>query len=327
MYQSGNTLKNYFEGSIGTNIGIYLDGAMTSIDISNQQQDGLPFYYHSTAPGPALTTPLLIKRYGCKISSLLECTDFQLYDNAGLGKLLVSDQDGNGIWTDPSLFNDKKWVINTSNDMYAYPRHASKNYVGIGFTTDQDKIYERLHIVDGNILLTRYNGGNTISENGAVLFGDVATSNSPHGKWGIEYFTNGLNFMMVAQDDNISENDNYHLFLANNGSVGIGTNDTKGYKLGVNGSIICTELKVKLKDNWPDDVLKNDYNLLSLKQVEDYINKNQHLPGIPSAKEVHENGVNVGEMNAALLAKIEELTKYMIEQQKQIDELRDKIVK
>ena len=117
----------------------------------------------------------------------------------------------------------------------------------------------------------------------------------------------------------------YNLFLNDDGTVGIGTNVTDGYQLAVKGNVICEELKVKLFANWPDYVLNNDYKLLSLKEVENYIDKNQHLPGLPSAKEVSENGVNIGQINEALVKKVEELTKYIIEQQKQIDELKKKV--
>ena len=71
--------------------------------------------------------------------------------------------------------------------------------------------------------------------------------------------------------------------------------------------------------------MRSDYKLLPLKEVENYINRNQHLPDIPSAKEIDENGISVGEMNVALLKKVEELTKYLIEQQKQIDDLKLKL--
>ena len=70
---------------------------------------------------------------------------------------------------------------------------------------------------------------------------------------------------------------------------------------------------------WKDEVFKDDYNLLSINEVEKYISENGHLPDIPSEAEVMENGINVGEMNALLLQKIEELTLYVIELEKKIE--------
>lgn len=115
----------------------------------------------------------------------------------------------------------------------------------------------------------------------------------------------GANLMMVKAD----------------GSVGIGTTNTFGYKLAVNGSGIFTKVKVKPYANWPDYVFQPDYKLPSLAEVEKYIQTHHHLQGIPSQQEVKEEGVDLGEMDKKLLQKIEELTLYTIAQQKQIDAL------
>ena len=68
----------------------------------------------------------------------------------------------------------------------------------------------------------------------------------------------------------------------------------------------------------PDYVFTNDYKLKTLTEVEEYIKKNNHLPEIPSAKEIEKNGLMLAEMNMSLLKKIEELTLYSIEQNKKI---------
>lgn len=111
----------------------------------------------------------------------------------------------------------------------------------------------------------------------------------------------------------------------NSGNVGIGTSDTEGYKLGVNGKIIATEVVVKLYNTWPDFVFEDNYKLMPLAELEQFIQINKHLPGIPDAQEVVEEGVPVGEMNALLLQKIEELTLYMLQQQKEIEVLKQKL--
>jgi hypothetical protein len=103
------------------------------------------------------------------------------------------------------------------------------------------------------------------------------------------------------------------------GNVGIGTVDTKGYKLAVNGNIRAKEIKVETV-NWPDYVFAKGYQLPSLEETEQHIKEKGHLPGIPSAEEVKSNGVDLGEMNAKLLKKIEELTLYLIEMKKENDE-------
>ena len=105
------------------------------------------------------------------------------------------------------------------------------------------------------------------------------------------------------------------------GNIGIGISDTKGYKLAVAGKVIAEEIVVKLKSNWPDYVFKSDFKLKPLNEVECFIMKNNHLPDVPSEKEVLTNGINVSEMNAILLKKVEELTLYIIEQNKRIEAL------
>ena len=100
------------------------------------------------------------------------------------------------------------------------------------------------------------------------------------------------------------------------GNVGIGTASVpSGYKLAVEGKIRTREVRVD-QDTWPDYVFANDYNLPSLADIKKHIKEKGHLINIPSAKEVEENGVELGEMNKLLLEKIEELTLYILKQEK-----------
>jgi hypothetical protein len=79
---------------------------------------------------------------------------------------------------------------------------------------------------------------------------------------------------------------------------------------------------VALSANWADYVFNEDYQLLPLEELQNFISKNKHLPGIPTAKEVKEEGIELGEMNKKLLEKVEELTLYILDLQKQVDELK-----
>jgi hypothetical protein len=101
------------------------------------------------------------------------------------------------------------------------------------------------------------------------------------------------------------------------GNVGIGTHNLTE-KLSVNGKIRAKEIKVEADNgtNWPDYVFQNDYKLLSLAAIEKHIKEKGHLPEVPSAKEVEKDGIALGANQAVLLKKIEELTLYMIEQDK-----------
>ncbi|EAY25875.1 hypothetical protein [Microscilla marina] len=112
--------------------------------------------------------------------------------------------------------------------------------------------------------------------------------------------------------------------FATNG-VGINTNKlsdgSTNYTLSVNGRVRASEVKVYT--GWADYVFEKGYKLRPLNEVEAYIEKNGHLPDVPSAKQVEKNGIFIGEMNATLLRKIEELTLYMISMKKEVEHLKN----
>jgi hypothetical protein len=114
------------------------------------------------------------------------------------------------------------------------------------------------------------------------------------------------------------------------GNVHIGANlrignttGANGYRLSVDGKIIGEELKIQDSGAWPDYVFDASYPLMSLEEVEDYIITKKHLPGIPSASEVAENGILVGDMQKRMMEKIEELTLHVIALQKRVIELEN----
>ena len=117
---------------------------------------------------------------------------------------------------------------------------------------------------------------------------------------------------------------NGNVFLVeSSGSVGVGTVKMGSHRLAVEGSIGAREIKVEA-NGWSDFVFYDNYKLPTLLEVENHIKENGHLKDIPSAKNVKRNGVNLGQMASKLLQKIEELTLYTIQQQKEIQEQKDK---
>ncbi len=125
-----------------------------------------------------------------------------------------------------------------------------------------------------------------------------------------------LNFIQTV-DGGITEKIYYH-----RGKFGIGTSTTGSHKLAVEGSIGAREIKVEAAPNWSDFVFYENYDLPTLTEVENHIKEKGHLKDIPSAEEVAKDGFYLGAMDAKLLQKIEELTLYTIEQEKEIKKLK-----
>ena len=109
----------------------------------------------------------------------------------------------------------------------------------------------------------------------------------------------------------------------NNGDVSIGTN-VDPHNLYTSGKVYASEVLVQATVPIPDYVFDEDYNLRSLQELKKFIEKNKHLPEIPSADEVGAKGVDLGKMNLLLLKKVEELTLYILRQEEKIEELETK---
>ncbi|HEU4471605.1 MAG TPA: hypothetical protein VFR58_11005 [Flavisolibacter sp.] len=139
------------------------------------------------------------------------------------------------------------------------------------------------------------------------------------------------NYFGIRQGTNHSLNiDSYNagsfrtaLTVLQSGDIGIGVPNPQA-KLAVNGDIHSRKVRVT-QTGWPDYVFSPSYKLLSLREVEEFIKKNGHLPEIEPACQVEQQGLDLGDNQAALLKKIEELTLYIIEQDKQLKSQKEEI--
>ena len=218
--------------------------------------------------------------------------------------------------------------------------------VGIGNSSPSQK----LHVI-GNVLLSGAQSSLLLANNTGSLLGE----------WGIEYVEGydgndkGLNFWKPSGSHHLNDSDgfgNYYLFINDDGKVGVNngkpiakldiyaqgeekamivrdgfTNSGDiNFAVYANGHVYARDVTVQLT-SFPDYVFDKNYPLVTLNELEQYISINKHLPGVPSEYEVKKNGINLGEMDATLLKKIEELTIYVIELKKENEQLKNRISK
>ena len=169
-------------------------------------------------------------------------------------------------------------------------------------------------------------GTGTLRLNNVTLLGAVTQSSNNTGSGNSPFTVSGTNVGLgTTPTQKLDINGNIRttgkLLVGNISDTTI--NSLSDYSLAVNGSVLFTLATVKLFSNWPDFVFKKNYQLKTLEEVEKHIAEKGHLPNVPSAQEVAKNGINVAEMDAKLLEKIEELTLYSIEQNKQIKKLQE----
>ncbi len=237
----------------------------------------------------------------------------QIFNNAN-GRALI--QYGGNEWyvgNEGGKFNFYNSKI-TSSAGYALSLSDNGN-VGIGITTPTHKLS-----VNGDALVGQgSNGSGIIVRNNQA--GTFKNDFLIAGKADQTYLGNYQNLPIGIYTGNVER-----MRISADGNVGIGvTTLPTGYKLAVAGDMIAERVVVKLQSSgWPDYVFTPTYHLATLPEVEKYIEQNHHLPNIPSAKEVADKGIDVGAMNTKFMEKIEELTLYLIEQNKKLEALEKK---
>jgi hypothetical protein len=346
----GITFQGIYPNSSGV-INIYIN-TTSSTDIASI--DGLQVYPGNSGvgmPAVAITTPItgtilpedgnvIIQATASEIGATISKVEFYA-DTTKIGEVDAAPY--NFTWVDPapgSYTITAKATDNsgTINSAVVYIGVESLNYFWSttgNIATGGDTTF--IGTVDSNRLAirTRDTERMTISANGYIGIGTKSPTAQLHttGSVRLTGLTNDSTKTRVLVSDT-SGNLFYRSassisghWLYSNGvvydsldNIAIGTSNPQGYKLAVNGTAIFTKVKVKTAGTWPDYVFRNGYTPPDLNILEQYLHANHHLPGIASEAEVQRDGIDVGDQQAAVLKKVEELTLYLINQNKTLTE-------
>lgn len=194
-------------------------------------------------------------------------------------------------------FTDIYFRINNVDKM----KLTNNGAFGIGTTTPGGMLHVKSYYGNSDLILESNNGNKW----------DIASTTG--GSFSLYQVSTGLNRLVVHPS----------------GSVGIGTNlgtNPNSYLLAVNGTIGAKAVKVEVSSTtWSDYVFDKNYKLKTIKELEFFVKTYKHLPDVPSAIEVEKDGIDIATMDATLLAKIEELTLYLIQQNKKIEILEKEL--
>jgi len=233
--------------------------------------------------------------------------DDMLFSTPG-GFMFKMDENRNGI-SNVQGFN----VYNRNNES-VFVIKESNNNVGVGTTAPDMK----LSVQSDLKFITRFHSTSDDVMTGVRIGRSVSYADIVNLNDGLGIAPGSTSGNLALNTQNTSD---VSIFAHNTSkNVGIGTVTPGDWKLAVNGKIRAKEIKVET--GWSDFVFEEDYRLPTLEEVETYIKERGHLQDIPSAAEVEENGIFLGEMDAKLLQKIEELTLYTIQQEKEIERLK-----
>ncbi|HMJ67783.1 MAG TPA: hypothetical protein VK508_02745 [Cyclobacteriaceae bacterium] len=350
---NGNGVRFWQDNTYKIHMGTgseYQFGPVTDYSIKNNMSGdtgrGWTWGIHGQVPIAAINT----------IGNMQIAGAFYTGGNIGIGTTSISNPQGWGRVLEVSGTAHSKILATNSDAAYSVGLFSHSGWSGLsgGFvgTETNHNLYFLSNYTPKAVLTTagRFGIGTftpqqMLDVSGIVAINGVKVINTTNSLNGQDIYLNGR---VIRNESTVNQDGMYinydatggggaHVrFYANGqtermridastGNVGIGTLSPDA-KLAVKGKIHAQEVQIDLAGAVaPDYVFEQNYKLPSLETLRTYIEQYHHLPEVPSAEEMGENGVNVGEMNLLLLKKIEELTLYVIDQQKQIDELKTKV--
>ncbi|MEI7628949.1 MAG: hypothetical protein WCJ80_11955 [Bacteroidota bacterium] len=352
QYTADNSLTTSQDLYVGGKVGIGTSTPACKLEVNGDVSVGLN---NSTMP---------ITGYGAKLK-LFGLNDGVSWDPTWIARYnSAPDNTEIRVNLGDNNHGDDKFVVGTTywdGDVWQ-PAMAVKNNGFVGIGTDDPKA--KLHVVSKPILGTTVGAVETLTKIDAqVTSGNtlsitdytVRDANGSASNWESASYIRGLDVdnYFVSQSGVLNglfcwtklkpkagkvefgSASKTYLSMDATGSmlsskVGINissqrANQTPRAELEVNGTILASEVKVESVSNFADFVFDKDYKLRDLKEVNSYIEENGHLPEIPSAKEVKENGMNLVDMQVKLLQKVEEMTLYIIAQEKKMKAMQQRL--
>jgi hypothetical protein len=285
-----------------------------------------PIWYYNNNVGIGITNPQSQLHIGGNTTSQISLGSISYGGNSGqaIGAIQVAQGDINGGIL---YFQVNPWNQTGSTGIYTpITRMTIDQYgnIGAGTTSPSSRLEIYNSAQAGHLVLsaddnpsadlTRIDIDFRVSNTGHTI-GRIASfyENSASGGYGgLRFYTRYGGLL------------NERMRIVSNGYIGIGTT-SPAYILDVIGTIRAREIKVDL--NGADFVFEKDYKLMPLSELEKFVKEQKHLPEIATAKEMEQNGTELGDLNSKLLQKMEELTLYIIEQNKKIEALQNEIKK
>lgn len=260
-------------------------------------------------------------------------------ENVATTNVLSIDQNSltstvNGIASSTPIINSVATIVSENNQLTTYVNGVPSASVVLPSSTDEQNLS-----IEGNLLTI--SNGNSITLPQTLVTAGTNVAISGNGSAATPYVINANDTSLYTANGSISQNtttganrvvnmNSRNIWFntatsSTNGKIYIGNTTaypttTGDYRLYVEGGILTEKVKVALRNsgNWADYVFENDYPLMPLHEVEAFILKNKHLPGVASAADLAKEGLDLAEMQAKHMEKIEELTLYIIEQNKKL---------
>ncbi len=339
MYGSANGITSGASLATDKNIGVFGSAANNSINIgvfgsANGTDDWGGYFYGRTYVSKQLGIGTESPSSMLSVDATSGMSPLRI-ETAGLTRMFMSSAGKVGIGTSSptARFQVRATVDSKAADVSVYASAASTIY---GLDVTATNLSTGMSV--GTLTTANGTGDNRAFEasasNGETNYGVYsiadAGSGSAYGVYGRATggtLTKSVYGVYGSSSGTSNHWAGYFAGTTYASTLRVGTtNGASGYILSVGGKMICEEVKVALETNWPDYVFADDYKLMPLEELKLHIDKNNHLPGLPSAEAVAaEGGYNVGELQVKLLEKVEELTLYIIRLSEENGELKKAI--